>query len=141
MFTPIRAYFRTNMDALGFTEWKDGFNVDNIPATRLEKSYHLSAVTGSRRDAYDMTSQDIDAEIVIRIARKGFRDPASAIDQCAVDLDAILLRVLAPSRRLGAAIKNVFYRSHVIDPVADSNDNVAVLEITFGCLIILNVEG
>jgi len=139
MFSVVRAYFRTQLDALSFKEWKDGFNVDNIPSTILSGSYHLSPISGSRRDAYDPNSQDVEAQVTIRIARKGFKDPASAIDQCCTDLDAILARCLAPTRRLGAEIKNVYYDGHTIEQLTASNDNVSVLEITFRCLIILSV--
>lgn len=138
-FVEVRSYFRLNLIALGFQEWKDVFNVDNIPSTKLEKSFHLGPVTGSRRDAYDPNSQDVEAEIVVRIVRKGYKNPADAVDQCLVDLDSVLSRVLAPTRRFGPNVKNVYYGSHTIDELATTNDNVAVLEITFNCLIILCV--
>ncbi len=137
MFSAVRAYFRTHLDALNFKEWKDGFNVENIPSTLISGSYHISAPQGSRRDAYDMNSQDVEAEVVIRVARKGFKNPASAIDQVASDLDTILARVLDPQYRLGCDLKNVYYEGHSIDQLSATNDNVAVLEITFRCLIIL----
>lgn len=137
-FTSVRSYFRTQMTALGFTEWKDGFNVDNIPSTLVNKSFHLSAPTGSRSDVYDQTSQDVECEIIVRTARKGFKDPAAAIDQCVTDLDDIMHRCLDASRRLSVSgVKNIYYSGHVIEPIADSNDNVAVLEITFTCLIVI----
>jgi hypothetical protein len=139
VFQSVRSYFRTHLNALKFNEWKDAFNVENIPSTIISGSYHISAPQGSRRDAYDPTSQDVEAEVVIRIARKGLKTPADAIDQCTKDLDAILARVLLASNRLGCDLKNIYYEGHSIDQLSATNDNVAVLEITFRCLIILSV--
>lgn len=137
-FTSVRSYFRTQLSALGFTEWKDVFNVDNIPSTKLDKSFHLSAPTGTRRDVYDMQSQDVECEIIVRTVRKGYKDPAGAVDQCVVDLDDIIHRCLDASRRFSVSgVKNIYYSGHTIEPVDSTNDNVAVLEITFTCLIVI----
>jgi len=138
-FVDVRSYFRTNLAALGFTEWKDVFNVDNIPASKMEKAFHISAVSGSRRDPFDPNSLEVQAECVIHLWRKGFKNPSDAADRSLVDLDAVLLRVLDPARRFGPAIKNVYYNGHTIEALDATNDNVAVLEITFTCLIIVCV--
>jgi hypothetical protein len=136
-FSAVRTYFRSNLSALGFTEWKDAFNVENIPSTRLERAFHISAVDGARRPPYGQQSQEVDASVAIRIFRKGYRQPADAVDQAILDLEAVLARVLDPTRRLGAVVKNVYYNSHTITELSSTNDNVAVLEINFDCLIIL----
>lgn len=138
-FSLVRPYFRTNLRALGFTEWTDAFNFENIPSTRLEKAFHIENPSGSRRDVYDPTSQDIELDVTIRTFRKGFKDPAQAVDSAIADLEAILTRVLASDRRLGTGIKNVVYNNHTITPLADTNDNVAVLEINFICFIMICV--
>lgn len=137
--TEVRSYFRTHMDALNFREWKDGFNFENVPSTLLDKSYHIETPGGSRRDLYDMQSQDVEVDVVVRVFRKGYRNPADAIDAIMVNFDSITERVLASSRRLGANIKNIAYTGHTVAPLADSNDNSAVLEINFICFIVICV--
>ena len=138
-FTEVRTYFRANLEALGFKEWTDAFNVDNIPSTLLDKSFHLSAPSGARRGSYDQAKQDAETTVVIRIARKGYKTPAKAIDQCLADVDAIIARVLEITRRTSTGIKNIYYGGHSINALDATNDNVAVLEISFTCFIILKV--
>jgi hypothetical protein len=138
-FTEVRSYFRSNLTALGFKEWTDAFNVDNIPSTLIDKMFHIETPSGSRQDVYDMQTQDAEMDVVIRIVRKGYRNPASAVDTIISDLDTVLTRVLAPTRRIGDNIKNVVYSSHKIEPISDTNDNAVMLEINFICFIILCV--
>lgn len=138
-FTAIRPYFRSNLVALGYTEWKDAFNTENIPSTKLEKIFHIETPDGSRRDVYDQNSQDIEMGVTVRVMRKGFREPALAVDTAIADLDAILTRCLASSRRFGAEIKNITYQSHTIAALNETNDNAVLLEINFNCFIILCV--
>ena len=138
-FVEVRSYFRTALVALGFKEWTDAFNVDNIPSTILDKSFHLSAPSGSRRGGYDQQKQDAETSVAIRIARKGYKNPANAIDQCLVDVDAIITQCLDITRRNESGIKNVYNGGHSITALDASNDNVAVLEINFTCFIILKV--
>jgi hypothetical protein len=136
--TAIRPYFRTQLDALGYREWKDGFNTSNIPATLLKNSYHIEAVTGSRFGSYDQRTQDIEQDVTIRLFLKGYRYPADAIDDALSNIDTILTRVLEPSRRLGSSIKNIYFQNYQVLPLSETNDNAAILEITFSCLIIFS---
>jgi len=138
-FTAIRPYFRSNLVALGFKEWTDGFKVENIPSAKLEKAFHIESPTGSRRNSYDQQAQDVEIDVTIRTFRKGFKDPASAIDTTMSDLDTILTRCLASERRFGAQIKNITYNNHTISAINDTNDNAVLLEINFICFIILCV--
>lgn len=134
----VRSYFRTNMDALDYREWKDGFTFNNIPSTLLDGSYHIETVAASRRGAYDHQAQDIEVPVVLRVFQKGYRYPADAIDDSLTAMDAILSRLLEPSRRCGGSIKNVIFNDMKISPVALSNDNAAILEMSFNCLIIFS---
>lgn len=138
-FTAVRPYFRSNMNALNYTEWTDGFNIENIPSTKLEKIYHILTPSGSRRDVYDQTSQDVELDVTIRVMRKGFKNPAGAIDTTLVDLQNILNRCLDSERRLGAEIKNIAYNGHTITALNETNDNAVLLEINFICFIIFCV--
>ena len=141
-FAQCRTYARTRMNALGYTEWKDGFNFDNIPNTLMtgrSKMYHIETPSGSRSDSYDMESQDVDQNVTTRVFFKGYRDAATAIDDAMLAKDTILEDVLASENRLGTTIKNVFYNNDQIVPLNETNDNAAILEINLICRIILCV--
>ncbi len=133
----IRGYFRTHMNALGYREWTDGFNFENIPATILHDSYHIETRAGARVGSYDQGSQDMLQDCTVRLFLNGFRNAASAIDDAMVNYDAILTRVLAPGYRLAGNLHNVYLQTMAIKPIDDSNDNSVILELNFTCLIMI----
>ena len=132
----IRPFFRTKLLSLGLSEWTDAFNVENIPSTMLDRRFHIETPTGSRRGAYDQNHQELEQDVIIRIFLKGYRDPASAVDSSLGWLDSVMSAVLPVSARAGASIKNIYINRWSINPIAGSNDNALVLEITFNCFII-----
>lgn len=140
-FASCRSYFRTRMLALGYREWTDGFNVENIPSTLLSrnKMFHIESPSASRADAFDMESQDVDQDIVLRVFLKGYRNPADAIDSAMTAKDTIIEDILDSDNRLGAVVKNVYYNNSQINPLDETNDNAVVLEISFICRIVLCV--
>lgn len=129
------------MNSLGYKEWTDGFNFDNIPSTllsRKERMYHIETPTSGRSDSYDMASQDIDQDVVVRVFFKGYRDAASAIDAAMAAKDTILGDVLNAANRT-SVLQNVFYNNGQIIPLNDTNDNAAILELNFIGRIVLCV--
>ena len=78
--TSVRDYFRTRLDGLGFTEWTDGFDFEYVPETIIDGSYHLTVGSLSLITS-NHTVDDINYPIAIGLYLKGFRDPASAIDE------------------------------------------------------------
>jgi len=132
----IRPFFRQQLDALGYREWKDGFNFTNIPSSLLDRSYHLSTPSSARLGPWDQASQELHQDVVVRVFLKGFKNPAAAIDDAMSRYDNILTRIFDPSKRLGCEIKNIYLNTMEILPFAESNDNSITLEITFSCLII-----
>lgn len=129
------------MASLGYSEWTDGFNFDNIPSTllsRKERMYHISTPTSGRSDAYDMGSQDVDQDVIVRVFFKGYRDAASAIDAAMLAKDTILANVLSAANRT-SVLQNVFYNNAQIIELNDTNDNAAILELNFIARIVLCV--
>jgi|CXWL01.1.fsa_nt_gi hypothetical protein len=129
----IRSYFRTHLDAVGFTEWTDGFNVENIPSTILDNSYHIEngviASTASNHQAHLFR-----CPVTIRVFYKGFADPASAIDNAYVGAESILAEVLLPSNRLGSSLQDVIPINISVTPLSNTNDNSVILQIEFEVL-------
>lgn len=138
-FGKIRPFFRGRMKALGFTEWTDAFNTANIPATFLEKkAFHVGMPSGARQDQYDMTSQDLIQDVVIRCFFPGHRQ-ATENGKCLDDAYEALDRIIDDiqmKRGQVPQIKNIFTNNWRVDQLDQSNDTVAVLEITFSCLMI-----
>lgn len=126
----VRTYFRNRMEALGYEEWRDGFNKDNIPSTLLDRVFHLEsgdiAPTASNHQVHAFSSP-----ITIRVYLKGFLDPASAIDTALESADLILDEILLPSNRLGTETKDVVPSSISVNPLTDNNDNSVLLELGF----------
>lgn len=135
--TDIKPFFQTHLNVLKLREWKDGFNWENNPSTILDKSYHLEFPRGYRDGAYDMATSDIRFEVTVRVFLKGFRNPADSIQEAIRYWDLINARILASANRAGTEIKNIYFDSHQIIPLSASNDNVAILEMTFSCFIII----
>lgn len=135
-FGAVRPFFRTQMTGLGFKEWKDGFNFENIPSTLLDKSYHIENPSGDRVGSYDQRSQNFEQVVLIRVFFKGYRYPADAIDNAQAQLDNIVDQVLDPRIRIGVKIKNVYLNSWQTLQLAKSNDNGAILEMEFRVLLI-----
>lgn len=123
------------MDALLFKEHKDAFNYENIPSTIINKSYHIETPTGGRRGTYTNQSQELEHDCVIRVFFKGYRYPATAIDEAMTNYNTILATVLSSSNRLNAGIKNIYLNDVSIKPFGATNDNLVLLEITFTCLM------
>lgn len=133
----VRPFFRTRLDGLGFIEWDDGFQFDNVPETILNKAYHLQIGTIGGGPA-NQTTHVFEYPITLRVHFKGFRDVNSAIDDVVSESETILEDILAPSVRLGTAIKDVVCDSVNILPLDASNDNNIVLQMEFTSTINCN---
>jgi hypothetical protein len=134
--TLVLPLFRTRMDDLGYREWTDGFNVENIPSTIIDKSYHLEVNDGSG-GVINQHVQNISMPITLRVFRNGFRDPASMRDEMLGDMEAIVCDILLPAVRLSSGIKNIVFDSFSLLPLDVSNDNSVILEMNFTNIIML----
>lgn len=138
--TACKAYFRTQANAIGLKEWRDGFSFSNIPANIIDKSYHLEfgPCVGVKLNQND---QEINVQITVRIFVKGFRDPASGIDTAVALTEDLLEQALAPATRLTqtTGIKQVTYESSNIEPPIGDNDNLIIASVQFRVLTILGL--
>lgn len=140
MITDVRAYLRARAIAVGLHEWTDAFNVDNIPSTVIDKSFHLTmgVAEGIQRNQRD---QEIEYPVEIRIAVKGFRSPADGVDQALAFAEALVVEALDPPNSLTQTrIKTVFFQALAVDPVAQSNDNLVVATLSLRVMGALAVE-
>ena len=131
----VRSYFRTVMDGLGYEEWTDGFNVENIPQTIKDRTYHLETGFIDSGPANQLTHQ-FDYSITVRAFFKGYNEPAAAIDLAILASEGILAVALDPANRLGLSIKDISPGSIQVQPRDFTNDNDVVLIMEFNADII-----
>jgi hypothetical protein len=132
--TSVRPYFRSRLLDLGFTEWTDGFNKENIPRSLLDGSFHIESgaisPTRSNHQVHEFTSA-----IVVSVFFKGYRNPAEAIERAISQSERILKSTLKASDRLeGDCIKDVFVGDINVSPLSASNDNAVTLEMGFNVI-------
>lgn len=136
----IRSYFRTRVTALGLTEWKDGFNVDNIPATVIEKKPFHMEMGAFRGVKNNINHQEVEASVTVSFLVHGHRDPAAGIDTAISRAESIVVACVKPANAVTQTnIKNVFFRSLDLEPLAGSNDNVVRGKIGFDVAVIVSL--
>jgi len=139
-FKTIRPYFQERMSAVDneFKEWEDAFDIDNIPATILDKSWHLRFQPFSYNTGGAHTCLSFECPITLSVFVKGYRNPVEAVDMALIFADAILKECTKPVQRLNQPkIKNVLPNNVSVRELSDSNDNAAVLEIQFICEVMI----
>ncbi len=131
--TDVRQYFKDRMYALGYNEWTDAFNIENIPSSILDKSFHVEsgAIASS---ASNHQPHRFDCSITTRLFLKGYNNPSEAVDDAYVHCEDILGEILSPSNRLGTNVHDVQPVSIAVDPLTASNDNSVVLIIIFNAI-------
>lgn len=133
----IRPYIRTRMNALGFKEHLDAFNVEDIPSTVLNKSYHIGQGPVETRQI-QMDYSEVEMGITLKFFIKGFKDTSSGIDTAIAFTEDILESIIKPSNRLSGNVKDVIFNSAIYEPLAVSNDNaiIATLDLNVLSLIV-----
>jgi hypothetical protein len=124
----IRTYFKDRIAAVDadFKEWTDAFNIENIPATFYDKSYHISygQMFG---DILGGKSQKATMPVILRAGFKGFRDVSASLDAALDLMQEIIEEIQDPVNRLGADIKNVKFITMNDDPGFTTNDNLILV--------------
>jgi hypothetical protein len=134
-FSLVKPYFRDRMNFLKYREWTDFINIENIPETILDKSYHIRVGSISRdSQANGLTARQT---ATVKVFFKGFRSPASADDKAYLELETILAEILAIKYRTTGVggLRNVVFNSASTEALTISNDSVVILTIEFNCRI------
>jgi len=134
----VRTYFRSRLDGLGYSEWKDGFAFDNIPETVLDRSYHvfIESISGG---PINHTHQDTESEVVVRLFYRGYRMASEAIDDSISGVEAIIADVCKVANRT-ATLLNVIFDTADFNPLNAENDNSVFVEMRFSARVILGIE-
>jgi len=132
----VRGQFRGVMDGLGFREWSDGFNFENIPSSILDKAYHIEVGTITSGPS-DHQAHRFLMPMTLRVFFKGYRDPSFAIDDALTNANTILGGLLAPGFRLQVNdLKDIRPTSINALPLQLTNDNAVILEMGFVAYLI-----
>lgn len=132
----IRPYFRTRLKAQSLKEWTDGFNRENIPSTVIDRSFHIltNSISAVKQN---QQGNDIEVGVVVSILLKGYRDPASAIDEALALAGVVIADITDPTLKLNQSFKNILFTTSSIDPFDESNDNLVLLTLEFTVIDIL----
>lgn len=126
--TSIRPYFRSRLKELGFKEWLEPFDAENIPSTLIDRSFHqrIESIQGI---AKQNQAQEMEAIVSIRMAFKGFRHPDSALDEAIKKAEPVIADLISPSNYFGLSppIGGVFLNQVTFEPFSDElNDNIVI---------------
>ena len=138
-FIDLRSYFEARMKTVDpdLRQWKDAFNIENIPSTILDKSWHVNfgpfSYIGTAHTCLSFT-----CPVTLQVFLKGYREPKEAVDSAMKFADAIVKESCKPTNRLNQPnIKNVLPNLISIRELAQANDNCAVLELIFECEVMI----
>lgn len=134
----IYPYFRARMKALDFKEHKDGFNRDNIPATVLDKSFHILTPNGTG-GGVNQNHQDVGTSVSIMFVLKGYRDPTDAKERAMQQLEKCIKEICNVRNRTDSLF-NVVFEDYRMDPVNESDDNQVLVDMSFTAQVILNMR-
>lgn len=134
----IKPYFSDKLESLGYKQWNDGFNFENIPSTVLDNSFHVFIPT-INGISLNQGNQELEVTTLVRIFRKGFVNVADALNELTGDITDFLVLALLPADRLANPIKNVTFNVANLLELEASNDNAIIVEFDFTVRIILKV--
>ena len=138
----IRPYFRERLTTLGFTEWAEPFDAENIPSTMVDMAYHwqMGDVSGQTRSNLD---QELEADVEIKLFFKGFRDPSSALDEVIKKAETVVKDLLKSDNWGDASppIAAVLLRGMSFEPFDDAqNDNLIMARLNFVARVFVCIE-
>lgn len=133
----VRSFLRDRMNGLGYVEWTDAFSTENIPSTILDKTYHILSPSADGR-AINMHDLPIDFSQELSIFRRGFRNPAEAVDGVIADLEDIICDLFDPEQRFDGHL-NIVLGGFTIEPLGDDNDNSVKATLNLSVQVTLGV--
>lgn len=123
----------------GFEEWKDAFNIENIPSSRLNKSFHtnLSRVT-KRTLEQNMLQMTSSVEVTWFI--KGFKYPKDAKTEAYKLIEKLYIKLLNVVVRTTSGVTNIIPVDTTIEAINVTNDNIVIVKMSFDVLTYLDLQ-
>jgi hypothetical protein len=122
----VRPYISKYVTQVGFTEWEDPFNDENIASNILDGAFH-QVITSAENVDINNVSHGFDVTSQITVFFKGFREPKAALDQSIVKTEELIVALCDPAnfKANTLPITSVFIDSVRFEPYdVESNDNV-----------------
>lgn len=135
----VRDVYRTALKGVGLKEWTDGFNITNIPATLIDKSFHLDVGRVQMKTAgVNASAFEVKYPVVVEVFLKGFKHPAAAIDG-ALDLaQTIVGAVVTANKALNEqGLKWIVPVGLDTKPLQVSNTHSVILTMTFDSAFVM----
>ena len=122
---------------MGFREWTDSFDIENIPSTLFDKAFHINVGPVSPEGGISQSDIRFSVEARVQFCFKAFRNIAQGIDDAYLALDDILDGILDPAFRLSntGVFKELQPTSAEVFEFSADNDNLVILEVTFGVTV------
>jgi len=141
MLGDIRPFFRTRMAVLGLDEHDDGFNVENIAATRLENSFHIGLPSFSGI-SNSQDNQTISSVVLLTLFFRGTRDSNEGVDNALSKIDEVLDDLVNAENRLRSdiGILDVSLTDGTIEQLGDTNDNAIKAILDFKVLTVFSTR-
>jgi len=141
-WSQIRTYFNGEIATAlpDMKEWRDAFNIENVPRTLLDTYYHLSINAGTSTSAQDATVQD-QMSVLLTVWRKGTSDMSLTQDEL-WDIAYCIRQAVINPRNVHIfdgdilAVENTQMRS---EPIDLSNDNVVQIQLEFNVRMYFSV--
>lgn len=134
------------MNTLGYREWTDAFNFQNIPKPLQNTAYHLE-LGEATLEKVDQDNQTVVQPLRVRILFAGQSDPNAKRATVDVAGKAVVTSFQLPENRLTQAvvnsekILNVIFQSKTIDVIDVTNDNSMFLVLNFDFKLIRSLRG
>lgn len=131
MIANVPKYFIAKLNALGLTEWSDGFGLDNIPATILDSSYQWQ-LGSSFQEAKSQAEVTMIVPFNLVVRLKAYRDVKARMYESMDQAELIIASLLNIEDQIQFGIKGVALNSFDLRPFQDdTNDNVVELAFTY----------
>lgn len=133
-------YARARLVALGYREWREGFNFRNIPRTEMTRTFHieLGDVQGAGADHRTITMQ---VPITVRLFEPGDRASLAVRDACVTKADTTIAAfVLTTNRVTFPGVKTVVLDKMAVEQLDETNDNGAIIKLDFAATVVISTE-
>ena len=135
----VKTYFRARSATLGFSEWADPINPDNIPESIIDRSYFMrfGTITAIKQNMSDL---ELIAPINYRVYFKAFNDELNKYDEASTLANSALIEILKQQNKncQTPSIKDVRLIDLTIDPISADNDNTWILNFNFEVFLIIS---
>lgn len=130
----VRSYFRTNLEALNYKEWRDYINFENIPGTIVDQSYHLETVSIAG-DTADQQVYTFQMTINVRLFRRSYNDTVATHELLITAIEGVHAKILNVVNRTSGNLFDLIPGVATIEPLGDTTDNWQMAVIPYTAVV------